>query len=259
MVKVYGLDIGKMTDPKEEEALLEKLSAKRQRRVLACSQLKGRREMTGAGLLLSAVLEKQGFSEEELVYGSNGKPLVPTKDNSKEFHFNLSHSGEMVLMAVSSKEVGCDVEQWENEKQGATLMEQLDRVSQEAVPGEEEHTLEAVPIEENALSRRHQKIAQRFFTEKEQKAVDEGGKKAFYRIWTRKESYIKMTGEGMKVPFLSLDTCPVSLDSKKIAQQGELQPCFFQEYDLPGYQIAICAQEKEFPEEISFLDLEELF
>lgn len=246
MVKVYGLDIGKMPDPKAEKALLEKLSAKRQRRVLACSQLKGRREMTGAGLLLSAVLKKQGFSEEELVYGFNGKPLVPTKDTSKEFYFNLSHSGDMVLMAVSSKEVGCDVEQLESEKQ-------------KAVSGEEENAQEAVPIEENVVSRRHQKIAQRFFTEKEQKAVDEGGKKTFYRIWTRKESYIKMTGEGMKVPFLSLDTCHVSLDSKKIARQGELQPCFFEEYDLPGYQIAICAQEKEFPEEISFLDVEEFF
>ncbi|MDO4394290.1 MAG: 4'-phosphopantetheinyl transferase superfamily protein [Bacillota bacterium] len=40
------------------------------------------------------------------------------------------------------------------------------------------------------------KIAQRFFSEREQIMIEEDGEDMFYRLWTRKEAYAKYTGKG---------------------------------------------------------------
>jgi phosphopantetheinyl transferase len=57
----------------------------------------------GGRALLRRVL---GIQEEELRFAPGGKPWVPGKPA-----FNLSHSGRLVLLAVSGAgEIGCDVE-----------------------------------------------------------------------------------------------------------------------------------------------------
>ena len=53
------------------------------------------------------------------------------------------------------------------------------------------------------------KIADRYFTDDEKAYVKDN--KSFFYIWTRKEAYLKMTGEGLK----GLRTCNI-LDNKKI-------------------------------------------
>lgn len=84
-------------------------------------------------------------------------------------------------------------------------------------------------------------VAERFFHNNEKKYD-----KAFFRIWTLKESYMKMTGEGVH---LSMCDFEVHLGEKvSIWRRGELQECFMKEYDIPGYQIAVCAEEEEFSE-----------
>lgn len=111
--------------------------------------------------------------------------------------FNLSHSGKYVICAVSQEPVGCDIEQ-----------------------------IRVAPrqIEERAFS-----LAERqYLKEVDNDAYD----RAFYRIWTRKESFLKMRGTGIRVPL----------------QDVEMVGCYFKEYDLSGYQVTVCAQENEFAE-----------
>ena len=81
--------------------------------------------------------------------------------------FNLAHSGSKVICAVSSYEVGCDVE-----------MKCCDGL----------------------------KIAKRFFHEKEFEYLKsirtkEQQDKEFLRLWTMKEAFVKATGEGIAMPF----------------------------------------------------------
>ena len=123
--------------------------------------------------------------------------------------FNLSHSEDMVICTVSEKPVGCDVEK----------------------------------IKEINL-----KIADRFFSKKEVeylKTFDEKNRTdVFFRLWTMKESYIKMTGEGMR---LSLDQFEIIFDEDvKVFRNGQRCACFIKEYELPGYKLSVCAEEKEF-------------
>lgn len=102
----------------------------------------------------------------EFYYGANGKPYL----KEYPFYFNLSHSGEYVVCAISEKEIGIDIQ---------------------------EHR-------ENVSKR----IAERYFSEGEKRILencsDEEYIQIFYDFWAKKEAYGKMTGEGI-VKSLELD------------------------------------------------------
>lgn len=133
--------------------------------------------------------------------------------------FNLSHSDNMVICATAKKEVGCDVEKIVKEPEG---------------------------------------VAERFFCHSEAEYVKAGmGEERdhrFFRIWTMKESYIKMTGEGMG---LSFDRFEFLLDSEKtkVRRDGKILSCHVMEYDIPGYKVSVCAKEEKFARSIEFVDL----
>ena len=76
--------------------------------------------------------------------------------------FNISHSGDWLLMAVSSQRVGVD-------------------------------------IEHIKLQRNIRAIAQRYFSQQECQDLyaSDNFTKAFYQLWTLKEASVKYTGEGI--------------------------------------------------------------
>lgn len=137
--------------------------------------------------------------------------------------FSLSHSSDLVICAVSDKLVGCDVEK-----------------------------VRKAPIG----------VAERYFSCGEQEYLNqfsgEDYDKAFFRLWTMKESYVKMTGEGMGVPFEAYavvasdggceETCRMCEDdwfesSARVVRDGETQACCLNSMELRGHIISICAQE----------------
>lgn len=135
------------------------------------------------------------------------------KPEIEGLNFNLSHSGNIVACAVSKETVGCDVEKL-----------------REAPP----------------------KIGDRFFCEREKQYLrmlaGQQYDREFFRLWTIKESYLKMTGEGLSFPMRRLE---IDLkDSVKIIRDGILQPCFVREYIVSGYQVSVCSKEDEFAEMI---------
>lgn len=107
-------------------------------------------------------------------YGAHGKPALSGIPGAP--HFNLSHSGDLAVVAVSSDlELGVDVE---------------------AVR----------PLKED--------VAERFFSAAEiaalAKLAESDRLDAFYRCWTRKEAVIKALGTGLSLPLKSFD---VSIDA----------------------------------------------
>ena len=129
-------------------------------------------------------------------------------------HFNLSHSYNLVVCVVGNDVVGCDVEREETTDKSD--------------------------------------IADRFFSENEILYLNEN-KEEFVRLWTLKESYVKMTGEGFGASLNQFEVCLE--DEVKVYRNGIPSDCTVKEYEIPGYRLAICAKEDEFSEEVEYIFL----
>ncbi|MBR5240252.1 MAG: 4'-phosphopantetheinyl transferase superfamily protein [Clostridia bacterium] len=95
------------------------------------------------------------FGLNEIKITRGGKPVI--KDCP--YHFNLSHSGDWLLLAVGDAPMGADIEK---------------------------------------ITKIRPKTMERYFSQSEQERVKKNGTKAFFEIWCQKESYVKYTGEGIK-------------------------------------------------------------
>lgn len=180
--------------------LSEGLSEERREKINSRRFEKDKIQALGAGLLLDHGLREYGLRERSvhMAYGGNGKPYLA---DHPEIHFNLSHSGTMAMAVFSDRETGCDVERVQEARMG---------------------------------------VAQRFFAEaelEELKRQPPGEKKdeLFFRIWTLKESYLKVTGEGMRIPLNSFSVC---LGQSPAGYE-------FREFSVPGYQAAVCLKESK--------------
>jgi 4'-phosphopantetheinyl transferase len=145
-------------------------------------------------------------------YSAKEKPSLDG-EHSGGVEFNLSHSGTMALLAFTrGRALGVDVEQ---------VREQADRDA----------------------------IARRFFSEYEQKelaALPAAERCAgFFRCWTRKEAYIKATGDGLSLPLHQFDVSLVAGDENALLathpDAGEAARWSMREVPArEGYAAALC-------------------
>ena len=153
MIKVYMTAVSETLFDGAENRLSEyRLNKVRQRKKGA--------EIMAAGLLLDYALREYDVLERDMEYGENehGKPYFK---NYPDIKFNLSHSGEYAVCAVSDYEVGVDVE----------------------MIGDAKDVLE---------------IAERFFAANEYEYIKSGDTKTtFFKLWTKKESLLKAIGTGI--------------------------------------------------------------
>ena len=121
-------------------------------------------------------------------------------ENGKPFadnlFFNVSHAGDYVVGVSSDREVGCDIEK-----------------------------IVDAPLE----------VADRFFHLKEAEYIKsaEDKNRAFFTLWTLKESYMKMTGRGMNLPLDSFEVVPMT-DGFMLGESAE-KPCFFKTMEFDDY------------------------
>ena len=222
MVKLYVADISSLPDPLSVPEVLQTLPLERQKRIHNIKQEKSRKQSMGVGLLLQKVLALYHMQDSDVFVDEHGKPKV------EGLEFSLSHSGNLVLCAVSEEPVGCDIERLREAPKG---------------------------------------VAERYFSDAEQAylsrfSADEYDRK-FFRIWTMKESYVKMTGEGLRVPFVEYEvvtsvvsceeTCRESVDGQhpecaQVMRDGKKQTCYLNSMEMEGHIISICAEESAYVE-----------
>ena len=174
MVKLYYAEITKLYDEKCFEEKINQIKEKRQVRILEHCQKKDRCRSLAASLLLKKALEKEGICYEEVCFAEElgGKPKLLQKD----FFFNLAHAQDLAVCVISDQEVGVDVER-------------KDRL-------------------EGRKQNRKLQIAKKILTPEEWILWKKAGcqTEELISVWTKKESYVKMTGKGLTVNLTTIDT-----------------------------------------------------
>lgn len=137
--------------------------------------------------------------EPEYLYSEKGKPYF----KEIPLFFSLSHSGEYVFCAFSRQELGADIQ---FQRSGIKLEAE-------------------------------ERIVRRFFSESEQKTwqhcvTKKEQEQLFYKLWTRKEAYGKLNGEGI-IAVTAVDVLNV-------------RGIVWEEYErLDGYRITVCKRQQE--------------
>jgi 4'-phosphopantetheinyl transferase len=145
-------------------------------------------------------------------YGPHGKPALAGEPDADAIRFNVSHSHGLALYAVArGREVGIDVE----------------RVRRDLAVAE---------------------IAARFFSRREvamlRNIPAEEQHPAFFRLWTRKEAYVKARGEGLSLLSEEVDVslAPGEPEADASAQHDPSEISRWSLQDLvpaPGYAAAL--------------------
>lgn len=176
-----------------------------------------RRFVVGRGLL-RAILGRYAHIEAGEVcfeYGLRGKPALAEANGADMLKFNVSHSNGYILCAITSqREIGVDIEH-------VHVVPEADTIAERFFSPSENEVFRQLPASEKQV--------------------------AFFNCWTRKEAYIKATGDGLSRP---LDQFSVSFVPEEPAR---MLRC----YDMPeevhrwsfyalhpalGYIAALCVE-----------------
>ena len=148
--------------------------------------------------------------EIEFGYTKFGKPFLNNKHGKESIEFNLSHSGDVVLIGITRNiPLGVDVEK-----------------------------IKPLPD--------LNKIAARFFSDSEQSDLStlSGSAKiaAFYHCWTRKEAVIKATGEGLSMPLDSFRVSFLPGEPARLIKSADQRSWLLKDVEsAQGYAAAVAA------------------
>ncbi|MBQ3105560.1 MAG: 4'-phosphopantetheinyl transferase superfamily protein [Lachnospiraceae bacterium] len=209
-ISLYLLHTQYLKNQEMFEARLKKVNEIRRRKVLALKSKEEQCRSLAAGVLLEHILALEGYSADLLRFPPQGRPFL---EGVEDFWFNLSHSGEYAACVAGNHPAGVDIQIIEKNK--------------------------TVPLGR--------------FLRPEEMAVMEGAKeeernKLFFRFWTARESYGKLTGRGV---FREMNSCRVDLEAGILTdlcnEKRSEQKIYLKEYGcLTGYSITVCSYENAF-------------
>jgi 4'-phosphopantetheinyl transferase len=133
------------------------------------------RHLVGRGVLRTILARCTKVSAERLCfeYSPSGKPHLANGSKDAPLQFNVSHSGELILIALTiGRAVGVDVERLRTDIEA-------ERIAASFFSPHERLALRSVPA--------HLRVD------------------AFFDCWTRKEAYIKAAGHGLSLPLDQFD------------------------------------------------------
>ena len=185
----------------DEVQALWLLPPERREKALRCRRQEDRLRSAAAGLLLARYARRLGFDRfPALREDAYGKPYFP---DAPQAQFSLSHSGGYAALAMSSLPVGVDIQEVRPERVPAAMRFLTDY---------EQAQLAALPPTEQV--------------------------QAFFRLWTVKESYGKMTGRGL----LGASAFSVDLSGPAVLPPDGKQFCL---HAPEGYCLSVSTQDGE--------------
>lgn len=208
----------------QKEGLLSYLPKEGREAVLRYKTAKGsQRNLLGELISRKIIQQKSSIPTQEIHFKKTkkGKPFL----NNSPIHFNISHSGDWVVLAVADMDVGIDVEKLRNI---------------------------------------NYRVATRFFSKGENAALKQlegiDKLKLFFDFWTLKESYLKLLGTGLTK---SLSSFTIIRDNNNFKLKENIsnkhEAVFFRQYNFAeDYKLSVCSYKNDFVNKPKIYTVEEL-
>ena len=167
--------------------------------------------LAGRALVRYALSRSANYNLRQIhiVIGENNKPVLAKNTNTLQWHFNISHSGDLVTCALANSEVGIDIEMISHDVDYLSI-------ARANFSDEEASWVAAKPASVN---------------------------ERFVALWTIKEAYLKAIGIGLAVPISRVMTTGVKLRYCQVFSEDVLG-CNKWRCRLvkpaSGYWLAIC-------------------
>ncbi|MBQ9981218.1 MAG: 4'-phosphopantetheinyl transferase superfamily protein [Oscillospiraceae bacterium] len=193
MIDVFYLFVDNQKSFEPYRKYMKYISVERQKRIERFYFDKDKITSLFSELLARKVIsEKTGLKYDDIVFllTEKGKPYILQADS---YHFSVSHSGRCIVFADNTSPIGVDTEFIKDAKMN---------------------------------------IAKNYFSADEYEYIKQSGEpdRTFFEIWTKKEAYVKMTGEGISVGFDTFST----FDEKKKKD--------FYTWGEKGYMFSVCTE-----------------
>ena len=143
--------------------------------------------------------------------GKHGKPYL---QGMEQYQYNISNTDGMVVCALSDVDVGVDVEKIKPFRE--VILKKC------ASPQETAYIME----------------------------TEDTKQERFFCVWTLKESYIKMTGEGMRIPLQEVEFRFPGYEEVRCTKAGN-----FYQMRQGTYWLSVCVKE---PAKVNWIHLEDI-
>lgn len=218
------MDVRQLQTEEVYKQALAFVSPYRRQKIALLKHQKDKNRSLGAALALHRALMEYGLEERMMEYnnGAQGKPYFRYHP---EIFFSLSHSGDYAICSIGECEIGNDIE----------------------------------TVKDGRL-----RVAERFFAEEENQWILQAKttpemEERMFRLWTMKESFLKVTGLGMS---LALKDFTININEEneiQIKQQIDEKQYFLKEYQIQPeeeeendmrYKISVCSVSPLFAPEL---------
>ncbi len=230
MIDLYAININKTLVDNIFHAYCKALNNDELDDVNKFYKLEDRKRKLSSLLFIKFTIAKYlslSHTEVSVVKNQYGKPYFA---NRVDIHFNISHSGEYAVLAVSDSPLGIDVE----------VRKPIN---------------DFLAISENYFSKNEYNFLISSKSSADKK-ID-----LFFDIWTMKEALIKAVGKGLSIPLASFDV-PIPNSHSLESEQKitfDKRPYYFNRYALPAkHKVAVCSISCETPTKIKNIDISTL-
>lgn len=204
------MNIDLLQDPEQFDVWYRRMPDFRKEKIDAFKPHHSKLLSLGAGILLETAMKDIGILSYEVMPDPDKKPRIKGHD---DIFFNISHSGDVVILGISDREIGVDVEKIKHFKD--TLVNY--------VFGEGDKSLAKELMDSEA-----------------------DPDKVYTRLWTVKESIMKHSGKGIAMEPKSIS---LRLESDKIKASSAEYDCEalnLLPFEITDYRITVCSEYDKF-------------
>jgi len=226
MIRIYALKISQEEQSDRYQFLFRHIDPEKQNRIV---KSRNGQSILWADILVRTLLcIELNVKNSALVFEKSeyGKPYLLHDDHH---HYNVSHSGEWIAVALSREPIGIDIEQ----------VRPIDlNVAKTCCTDQEYAFLISLPS--------HQRL------------------RSFYEIWTVKESFVKAIGKGLHIPFhtfcLNEEESTIAFHQNyDLSAHHNTRYCYKKYGIEEDYKLAVCSTHSQFPLNINVINAEALF